>query len=55
MRAITLIPKCPHSLSFRPMVLPENVEVKLKIGKNSRTSVEVYSDGRCKGNIEQDD
>ncbi|KAI4148649.1 MAG: hypothetical protein LQ340_005008, partial [Diploschistes diacapsis] len=34
--SLLLTPICPRSLSFRPLVLPSNVEVVLRLGKQNR-------------------
>ena len=44
--SLLLTPICPRSLSFRPLVLPANVEVTLRMGlKNRSKEVEVTVDG----------
>ena len=44
--SLMLIPICPRSLSFRPLVLPANVEVVLRLSeKNRGREVEVSVDG----------
>ena len=43
--AICLTPLAPHSLSFRPLILPENAKICLKNPENGRTSVWVALDG----------
>ncbi|XP_050094944.1 NAD kinase-like isoform X2 [Anopheles aquasalis] len=44
--AILVTPICPHSLSFRPIVLPAGVELKIAISPDSRNSSWVSFDGR---------
>lgn len=44
--AIMLTPICPHSLSFRPIVVPAGVELKIAVSKNSRNTAWVSFDGR---------
>jgi NADH kinase len=45
--SILLTPICPRSLSFRPLVLPANANVTLRLSeKNRARSVEVSIDGR---------
>ena len=34
--AILFTPICPHSLSFRPVILPDYAELELKIPKDAR-------------------
>lgn len=43
--AISLTPLAPHSLSFRPLILPENVLIKLKKPRDGRSSAWVSLDG----------
>ncbi|MCJ1478689.1 NADH kinase pos5 [Lambiella insularis] len=44
--SLLLTPICPRSLSFRPLVLPANVEIVLRLSeKNRGRSVEVSVDG----------
>ncbi|KAK3854917.1 hypothetical protein Pcinc_038647, partial [Petrolisthes cinctipes] len=44
--AIMLTPICPHSLSFRPIVVPAGVELKIAVSKDSRNTAWVSFDGR---------
>ncbi|XP_055619699.1 NAD kinase-like isoform X1 [Toxorhynchites rutilus septentrionalis] len=44
--AILVTPICPHSLSFRPIVLPAGVELKIALSPDSRNSSWVSFDGR---------
>lgn len=44
--AILITPICPHSLSFRPIVVPAGVEIRLAVSPISRTSAWVSFDGR---------
>ena len=44
--SLLLTPICPRSLSFRPLVLPANVEIVLRLSEENRsTAVEVGIDG----------
>lgn len=43
---IILTPVCPHSLSFRPVVLPDSAVVTVKVPLSSRSSVMVAVDGK---------
>lgn len=43
--AISMTPLAPHSLSFRPLILPENIVIKLKKPADGRTSAWVSVDG----------
>ncbi|EPS35305.1 hypothetical protein H072_11335 [Dactylellina haptotyla CBS 200.50] len=50
--AILLTPICPRSLSFRPLVLPAESEVTLKLsGKTRANEVEVSIDGKRWGGV----
>lgn len=41
-----ITPICPHSLSFRPLILPDSVQLVLRISPHSRTSAWASFDGR---------
>ncbi|XP_010246730.1 PREDICTED: NAD(H) kinase 1-like isoform X2 [Nelumbo nucifera] len=43
---ILFTPICPHSLSFRPLILPENVTVRVQVPFNSRGHAWVSFDGK---------
>ncbi|KAA8493175.1 putative NAD kinase 2, chloroplastic [Porphyridium purpureum] len=43
---ILFTPICPHSLSFRPVLFPDGVELKLCVPYESRTSAWISFDGR---------
>jgi NAD+ kinase len=44
--AILFTPVCPHSLSFRPVILPDYAELQLKIPGDARSSAWVCFDGK---------
>ncbi|EDO44951.1 predicted protein, partial [Nematostella vectensis] len=44
--AILITPICPHSLSFRPIVLPAGVEIKIVVSLESRNTAWASFDGR---------
>ncbi|XP_055319129.1 NAD kinase-like isoform X2 [Sitodiplosis mosellana] len=44
--AIMVTPICPHSLSFRPIVVPAGVELKISVSLDSRNTSWVSFDGR---------
>ncbi|XP_041981941.1 NAD kinase-like isoform X2 [Aricia agestis] len=44
--AIMVTPICPHSLSFRPIVVPAGVELKIKLSPETRNLASVSFDGR---------
>ena len=43
--SILIAPICPHSLSFRPIIVPSGVELKFGVSKNARCSAWVSFDG----------
>jgi NAD+ kinase len=50
-----IVPICAHSLSFRPIVLPEKIEIKLQISQKSRTHGMITCDGTNIGPIRQNE
>ncbi|XP_061112752.1 NAD kinase isoform X3 [Conger conger] len=44
--AIMITPICPHSLSFRPIVVPAGVELKIMLSRDARNTAWVSFDGR---------
>ncbi|XP_076242012.1 NAD kinase isoform X3 [Calliopsis andreniformis] len=44
--AIMITPICPHSLSFRPIVVPAGVELKIMANSEARSTAYVSFDGR---------
>ncbi|KAL0213103.1 hypothetical protein RCL1_006729 [Eukaryota sp. TZLM3-RCL] len=53
--AIILTPVCPHSLSFRPLVLPDSCTWSLKVSEQSRNPVLISFDGRFKTSLHPSD
>uniref|UniRef100_A0A8C8FLR1 NAD(+) kinase n=1 Tax=Oncorhynchus tshawytscha TaxID=74940 RepID=A0A8C8FLR1_ONCTS len=49
--AIMITPICPHSLSFRPIVVPAGVELKIMLSRDSRNTAWVSFDGRKRQEI----
>ena len=49
--AILLTPICARSLSFRPLILPDNVEVELSLDNMARGSAEISIDGLLRGRL----
>ncbi|EDV98509.1 NAD kinase isoform X3 [Drosophila grimshawi] len=49
--AIMVTPICPHSLSFRPIVVPAGVELKISVSPDSRNTSWVSFDGRNRQEI----
>jgi len=52
---ILVTPICPHSLSFRPIVLPDSCVIKLSIPKDARGPAYASFDGRNSTQINQGD
>ncbi|KAL5491973.1 hypothetical protein EMCRGX_G017354 [Ephydatia muelleri] len=50
-----ITPICPHSLSFRPIVVPAGVEILIRVASESRSSAWVAADGRNRQEIKQGD
>ena len=44
--AILITPICPHTLSFRPMLLPDSMELRIAVPYNSRSTAWASFDGR---------
>ena len=44
--AILITPLCPHTLSFRPMLLPDTMELRICVPFNSRSTAWASFDGR---------
>jgi NAD kinase len=42
--AILLTPICPHTLSFRPMLLPDSMELKIVVPTDSRSGAWVRNE-----------
>ena len=53
--AFLITPICAHSLSFRPMLLPDSVELKIQVPVDSRTSAWASFDGRHRTELKQGD
>ncbi|XP_073765546.1 NAD kinase isoform X1 [Danio rerio] len=49
--AIMITPICPHSLSFRPIVVPAGVELKIMLSQDARNTAWVSLDGRRRQEI----
>ncbi|XP_053173657.1 NAD kinase isoform X1 [Scomber japonicus] len=49
--AIMITPICPHSLSFRPIVVPAGVELKIMLSRGARNTAWVSFDGRKRQEI----
>lgn len=44
--AMLLTPICPHSLSFRPMICPDSVLLRIEIPEKARGEAILYADDR---------
>ncbi|KAI8923944.1 ATP-NAD kinase-like domain-containing protein [Entophlyctis helioformis] len=44
--AILVTPICPHTLSFRPMILPDTMDIRVVVPADSRSTAWVSLDGR---------
>ncbi|KAK7884361.1 hypothetical protein WMY93_027484 [Mugilogobius chulae] len=49
--AIMITPICPHSLSFRPIVVPAGVQLKIMLSRDARDTAWVSFDGRKRQEI----
>ncbi|MFS7988688.1 putative phosphotransferase with an alcohol group as acceptor [Helianthus anomalus] len=52
---ILFTPICPHSLSFRPLILPEYVTLRIQVALNSRGPAWVSFDGKDRKQLSQGD
>ncbi len=50
-----ITPICPHSLSFRPLILPDCSRLKLRIHQDSRAACLVSFDGRSQVSLDKGD
>jgi NAD+ kinase len=53
--ALLLTPICPHTLSFRPMLLPDSMELRICVPYNSRSTAWASFDGRGRVELKQGD
>ncbi|TVY47273.1 NAD(+) kinase [Lachnellula occidentalis] len=53
--AILLTPICPHTLSFRPMVLSDTMLLRISIPRNSRATAYCSFDGKGRVELKQGD
>eukprot|EP00878_Enallax_costatus_P045452 GHUV01054764.1.p1 GENE.GHUV01054764.1~~GHUV01054764.1.p1 ORF type:complete len:179 (-),score=38.52 GHUV01054764.1:137-673(-) len=54
-QAILLTPICPHSLNFRPIILPDYIEMELRVPETSRVSAWVCFDGKQRQELHRGD
>ncbi|KAM0329782.1 hypothetical protein ACHAQA_003946 [Verticillium albo-atrum] len=53
--AILLTPICPHTLSFRPMVLSDTMALRVSVPRNSRATAYCAFDGKGRVELKQGD
>jgi NAD+ kinase len=53
--ALLITPICPHTLSFRPMLLPDTMELRICVPFNSRSTAWASFDGRGRVELKQGD
>lgn len=53
--AILITPICPHTLSFRPMLLPDSMELRISVPYHSRSNAWASFDGRGRIEIQRGD
>lgn len=53
--AMLITPICPHTLSFRPMLVPDTMELRIAVPFNSRSNAWASFDGRGRIEIQRGD
>ena len=53
--AVVIVPICPHTLGDRPIVIPANLEIEVKLLPRHDTKAEVSVDGHSLGQLDPDD
>lgn len=53
--AISVTPICPHTLSFRPILLPDSMVLKVKVPRRSRSTAWAAFDGRSRVELHKGD
>ncbi|KAG0656030.1 NAD(+) kinase [Maudiozyma exigua] len=53
--AISVTPICPHTLSFRPIILPESMTLKIKVSPKARGGAWVAFDGKSRVELQRGD
>eukprot|EP00775_Hariotina_reticulata_P010371 gene10371-10529_t len=54
-QAILLTPICPHSLNFRPIILPDYIELELRVPDSARVGAWVCFDGKQRQELQRGD
>lgn len=52
---ILLTPICPHSLSFRPVILPDSTQLKIRVPEDARSTAWVSFDGHHRQELQRGD
>jgi NAD+ kinase len=52
---ISVTPICPHTLSFRPILLPDSMVLKVRVPKRSRSTAWASFDGRARVELSKGD
>ncbi|AGO11117.1 AaceriAFR361Cp [[Ashbya] aceris (nom. inval.)] len=53
--AICVTPVCPHTLSFRPIILPDSMRLRIKVPKRSRGTAWAAFDGKNRVELQRGD
>ena len=53
--AVVIVPICPHTLSDRPIVIPADLDIEVKLLARHDTKAEVSVDGNSLGELDPDD
>jgi len=53
--AVVIVPICPHTLGDRPIVIPANLDIEVKLLRRHDTKAEVSVDGHSLGELDPDD
>jgi NAD+ kinase len=53
--ALVVVPVCPHTLSDRPIVVPANLEIEVRLIERADTQAEVTADGHSFGALSAQD
>lgn len=53
--AVCVTPICPHTLSFRPILLPDSMNIKVKVSQSSRATAWAAFDGKDRFELKKGD